>query len=97
LKKQTTLIKLRRSIAFSLGFLVIPAVAMLFTSEVKWGTMDFIIGFTLLFLISFFVQWLYAKLPSKYRFYAIAVAIILFILLWMEIAVGLFDTPIAGN
>lgn len=78
--------------------LSVPLIAMQFTSEVNWQLMDFIIMGVLLFVIAFLVDLLWRSLKNKkYRWIAIAVLIILFLLIWGELAVGIFGTPFAGS
>ncbi len=78
--------------------LLIPFIAMQFTSQVKWSLFDFVImGFLLIFLgltISL-IQYKFIK-PNQ-RVAIIIILIVVFVLLWAELAVGVFGTPIAGN
>ena len=78
--------------------LCIPLVAMQFSSEVNWNMLDFGIAALLLagcgFLISFLLN---QPLISKYRWSVIAGVVLLFFLLWAEMAVGLFGSPLAGS
>jgi len=80
------------------SILLIPLIAMQFTSEVNWQLMDFIIMGLLLFPGFFLVDLIWRSIRNKkYRWIALAIVIILFLLIWVELAVGLFGTPLAGN
>lgn len=77
---------------------MIPLIAMQFTSEVVWTLMDFVIAGVLLLSAGFAMVYLWKRLAqSNYRFYIIAGLILLFLLLWAELAVGIFGSPISGS
>ena len=83
---------------FVLIALSIPLIAMQFTSDVKWGIMDFVIMGGLLFAVALLVDLFWRSLKNKrYKWVFIAMVIILFLLTWAELGVGLFGTPFAGN
>ena len=78
--------------------LLIPLVAMQFTDEVNWTTKDFIIAGSLLFgamLISEIVLRKTKKLNN--RLALLGTILIIVILIWIELAVGIFGTPFSGN
>ena len=78
--------------------LLIPLIAMQFTSEVKWDVFDFIVAAILLITTGFISEFIYRKLASsKYRYILILSIIIFFILIWAELAVGVFGTPFSGS
>ncbi len=78
--------------------LLVPLIAMQFTQEVSWTLMDFVAaGSLLLFtgLVCELVMRTVKKIP--YRI-AICVAILaMCFLVWIELAVGIFGTPWAGQ
>lgn len=77
---------------------MIPLIAMQFTSEVVWTPMDFVVAGVLLLSLGFAATYLWKKLAKNtYRFYIIVGLILLFLLLWAELAVGIFGSPIAGS
>lgn len=78
--------------------LLIPLVAMQFTDKVNWGPFDFIIiGILLLGTgLAYEVLAKRTETASRRAVIAIVLAGILF-LIWVELAVGIFGTPIAGN
>lgn len=81
-----------------LGLLLIPLAAMQFTKEVNWSATDFLLMGALLFVAGTGIEWVLRwKSSPKRKYLFIAVIIILLLLLWMELAVGIFGTPLAGN
>lgn len=78
--------------------LSVPLIVMQFTSEVDWQLLDFLVMGLLLFAVAFLVDLFWRSLQNKkYRWIAIAVVVILFLLIWAELAVGIFGSPFAGN
>ena len=78
--------------------LLIPAVAMQFTSEVKWGPFDFLIAGVLMLGTGLLCDFVIRKVSKfEYRLALCAAVLIAFILIWLELAVGIFGTPIAGS
>ncbi|NQT62314.1 MAG: hypothetical protein HQ556_05085 [Candidatus Marinimicrobia bacterium] len=71
--------------------LLIPLVAMQFTDEVDWDLMDFIVAGALLTFAALAYELASRKLSnSKYRL-AVGIAILaVLIIVWIELAVGLF-------
>ncbi|MEY8780696.1 hypothetical protein AB9K32_09735 [Allomuricauda sp. XS_ASV26] len=86
-------------ILFSIAVLLaVPFVAMQFSSEVNWSLFDFIGAGILLSIIGFTIDFVLCKTRSRNKRPLILLAIfILFLLVWIELAVGLFNTPFAGN
>ncbi|MCT1523394.1 hypothetical protein [Sphingobacterium hotanense] len=78
--------------------LCIPVVAMPFTNEVNWNAFDFLVAGILLFGTVFIIDLLWRNVKNKRNFW-IGTAIVLFLLiiLWAELAVGIFGSPIAGS
>lgn len=78
--------------------LSVPLITMQFTSEVDWQFMDFIIMGALLFIVAFLVDLLWRSLKNKkYRWITILVVIIIALLIWAELAVGIFGSPFSGS
>lgn len=78
--------------------LLIPFIAMQFTDEVNWTPLDFIAAGVLLLGTGLAIEIMIRKVKGlKYRI-VIGVAIVLALLIvWAELAVGLFGTPLAGS
>ncbi|WP_262902801.1 hypothetical protein [Flagellimonas ruestringensis] len=94
-----TISKRQIFILFSIAVLLaVPFVAMQFSSEVNWSLFDFIGAGILLSIIGFTIDFVLCKTRSRNKRPLILLAIfILFLLVWIELAVGLFNTPFAGN
>ncbi|MCP4884370.1 MAG: hypothetical protein GY908_11320 [Flavobacteriales bacterium] len=81
-----------------LALLLIPLVAMQFTNEVNWSLFDFIIAAVLLFGTGFVIDLVIGKTKNiKYRVAILILMVIAFILIWAELAVGVFGTPFSGS
>lgn len=78
--------------------LSIPLIAMQFTTEVNWTASDFLIMGALLFTTAFAVDFVLKKVKTlKSRLILVFGIIALLILIWVEMAVGIFGSPIAGS
>lgn len=78
--------------------LLIPLIAMQFTAEVDWTLFDFIIMGVLLLGTGFMCELVLRKVKnSDYRIGIIAIVLLVFFLIWAELAVGIFGTPFAGS
>lgn len=78
--------------------LLLPLIGMFFSNEINWSFFDFIIMGILILSMSFGIkQVLKATKNIKYRILIIGIILIVFLLLWAELAVGIFDSPFAGN
>ena len=78
--------------------LSIPLIVMQLTDEVNWSFFDFIIMGIMLSITGLALGIITKKIKYyKYRNIFIAIIIMIFLLIWAELAVGLFGTPFAGN
>lgn len=90
----------RLTIIFAIAsvILLLPLVAMQFTSEVNWSVFDFIVAGVLLFGTGGLIEFSLRKIKSiKQRVWIIAGILFILFLVWAELAVGLFGTPFAGS
>jgi hypothetical protein len=89
----------KKWVVFSpLLLLLLPLIGMFFSNEINWSFFDFIIMGILILSLSFSIkQVLKTTKNINYRILIIAVILILFLLIWAELAVGVFDTPFAGS
>ncbi len=91
----------KRLIIILISFLLplfIPLIAMQYTNEVDWNMADFIIAGILLFITGFGLEIILSRIKqTKYRIVFIFILFILFLVIWAEIAVGVFGSPIAGS
>lgn len=74
------------------GILLIPFIAMQLTDDVVWSFVDFLIAgliiFSCLWIIDFILRKPYA---FAMRFLIIFLIVVIFFIIWIELAVGLFD------
>ena len=83
--------RLKFILLFITFLLFIPLIAMQFTNEVDWTLFDFVVAGILLFGTGLIFNLVVRKIKNiKYRI-AICVAILIVLLLiWAELAVGIF-------
>ncbi|RAJ13427.1 hypothetical protein [Olleya aquimaris] len=81
-----------------IAVLSIPLIAMQFTNDVNWSVFDFVIAGILLFSLGLITTYLVKTIKNpKIKIGIIVVLIILFLLIWAELAVGIFNSPFAGS
>ena len=80
------------------GLLSVPLIAMQFSQEVDWDFSDFAVMGALLFGAGLSIELVLRKVPGvKQRLMISGVILLAFLLVWAELAVGLFGTPFAGS
>lgn len=80
------------------AILMVPLVAMAFTSEVQWGVFDFAVMGTLLVGTGMLMVLASRKIQSiGRRVIVIFTLLIALLLTWAELAVGVFGSPFAGS
>ena len=85
-------------IYYALSPLLIPLVANQISEQVNWNAMDFIIMGIFLIFSAYWIQKVIKKIKSKSKKVVfISLIILIFLLLWIEMAVGIFNSPIAGS
>lgn len=78
--------------------LLIPLIAMQFTEEVNWSLADFIVAGFLLYGTGLLCEFVLRKVTKiQYRITICAAILLLLLLVWAELAVGIFGTPLAGS
>jgi bacteriorhodopsin len=78
--------------------LSLPLIAMMITGEVKWTLFDFIVAGGLLTGTGLLCEWVLRKVKKpEYRITLCLSLLVLLILVWVELAVGIFGTPFAGQ
>lgn len=78
--------------------LLIPLLGMLFTNEVNWKIFDFIVAGILLGGTGLTLEFILRKIKTKRnRLFLIIGLFLALILIWTELAVGIFGTVIAGS
>ncbi len=86
------------SVFSPLLLLLFPLVGTLVSNEVNWSFFDFIVMGILILSMSFGIkQVVMITKNTNYRVLIIGMILLVFILIWVELAVGIFDTPFAGS
>lgn len=82
----------------AVALLFIPLIAMQFTSEVNWSAFDFLIGGGLLLGSGLTCEFVLRKTrKTRLRIALVAGVLVILALIWAELAVGIFGTPLAGS
>jgi hypothetical protein len=85
-------------IFYPLFLLLIPLIGMTITDEINWSAFDFIIMGSLLIALSIGINLVSTSVKNlKNRFLYIGILVLIFVLIWAELAVGIFGTPLAGS
>ena len=78
--------------------LLVPFIAMRFTDEVKWDWFDFLIAGVLLFGTGLACEFVLRKVRTLgYRLALVGVILFALFIVWVELAVGIIGTPLAGS
>ena len=86
-----------RKIFFPLLVLLVPLVGVIFY-ELDWSRLDFLVMASLILLLSILINLiLYYADSIKLKLLLVFIVAILFLLIWAELAVGVFGTPLAGD
>lgn len=87
-----------RSMLLAELILLLPLIAMQFTDEVNWSLSDFIIASILLAGIGFSCYVVINGMKKSFTQTLVGILLVIAVLLiWMELAVGIFGTPFAGS
>lgn len=82
----------------AISILMVPLIAMQFTKEVNWSFSDFVVMGLLFLLVGSGIELVRRKNKEfTKRLVYIFLLVLLFLLLWAELAVGIFGTPFAGS
>ncbi|WP_020600867.1 hypothetical protein [Spirosoma panaciterrae] len=78
--------------------LSIPFIAMQVTNEVNWSLFDFIVAGTLLLGTGLMCELVLRTVRKReYRIALVGAILLVLVLVWIELAVGIFGSPIAGS
>lgn len=84
--------------AIILVLLALPLIGMQFSNAIDWKARDFAIATVLLVLAILVIEITKRIVPNKTpRRIFMAVGILVIVLIWLELAVGVFNSPIAGS
>lgn len=90
----------RRTLIFAAAgtLLALPALNMMLGGDVSWSVFDFVIGGILLFGTAFALNFAFGRISStRNRVLAVGAMFLVLVLVWAELAVGIFGTPFAGS
>lgn len=91
-------IRLTAIVILALGLLLIPLTAMQFTAEVNWTLLDFIVAGLLLMSTGLGIEFMLRKVSKTgHRILLFTLIMFALFLVWAELAVGIFGTPLAGS
>ncbi|MRX48799.1 hypothetical protein [Pedobacter puniceum] len=80
------------------AILLIPFIAMQFTTEVDWSLFDFVLMGVLLTGTGLLIELAIRKIKTNpQRLIVLGVILLTFFLIWAELAVGIFGSPFAGS
>jgi hypothetical protein len=78
--------------------LLIPFIAMQFTNEVNWSVSDFMVAGVLLLGTGLLCELVMRKVKNiKTRLAICGVILFALLIIWIELAVGIFGSPFAGS
>jgi len=91
-------LKLTKRVLAPLFLLLIPLFGNIFSNQVNWSLFDFIVMGFLLGLTGLSIHFIIEKLRNKtFKIVTIIFALIIFLMIWVELAIGVFGSPIAGS
>ncbi|MNY04833.1 hypothetical protein D3C86_1375320 [compost metagenome] len=87
-----------RIILLTACILLVPLVAMQFSDEVNWSPGDFIIAGALLVGTGLIFEFVVRKITNPRRRLIIgSILVLAFLLIWADLAVGIFGLPWSGS
>ena len=78
--------------------LLLPFVSSLFNDQIDWDVLDYSVMGSMIFTaisLFFYTNRKFKKTKSSY--WIEIFILVIFLLLWAELAVGIFNTPLAGS
>ena len=95
--KNSFICRIKRILVASSSLLIIPLFFTVISDEFNWSFFDFIImGFMMIFVGILFELVSRVIKSGKRKKLLHGLIILLFLLLWAELGVGIFNSPIAG-
>ena len=78
--------------------LFIPLIGNLFSNQVNWSLFDFIVMGVILGLFGLSIHFVFEKIKQKkLRIILLFLIVLFFLMIWAELAVGIFGSPFAGS
>ena len=83
---------------YPLSLLIIPLLGVILTNTFEWSMFDFLLMGSLLLVLGIGIELTSLNFKQlNTRIAIISFIILLFLLIWIELAVGIFNSPFAGN
>ena len=83
---------------YPLSLLIIPLLGVILTNSVEWSMFDFLLMGSLLLVLGIGIELTSLNFKQlNTRIAIISFIILLFLLIWIELAVGIFNSPFVGN
>jgi len=90
--------RLKFILLITVSLLLIALIAMQFTDEVNWTPLDFVFAGVLLLATGLIFDLVMRKVKNiKYRIVILIILLLGLVLIWAELAVGIFGTPFSGS
>ena len=86
-----------KKIIYTLILLTIPFLSNIYINDFNWSIVDFIIMGVLIFSCLYFISFIRKEFSGIKEILALIIVILFFILLWVELGVGIFGSPFAGS
>ena len=78
--------------------LCVPLFGMLLNLGFDWTIFDFLVAAVLLFGTGLLIEFVLRKVKTQQnRIILVAIILVVLFLVWAELAVGIFGTPLAGS
>lgn len=83
---------------YPLTLLIIPLIGIILTNMVDWSVFDFLLMGSLLLALGIVIELTIINFKQfNTRIAIISFILLIFLMMWIELAVGIFNSPFAGN
>ena len=93
--------KMKKSISILIGtllILLIPFIGGMFREDINWSLADYLIAAVLLLSTGFLLELVNRKIKKiNSRLFISVFIVLLLIIIWAELAVGIFGSPFSGS
>tara|TARA_B110000967_G_scaffold208293_1_gene260005 strand:+ start:896 stop:1165 length:270 start_codon:yes stop_codon:yes gene_type:complete len=87
-----------KRIFYPLLLLLLPLIGSALSDDVNWSLFDFFLMGGMLLLMSTSIHLIISKkISSKNKALLVGISVLIFLLIWAELAVGIFGTPFTGR
>ena len=91
-------LNISKKVLYPLSLLIIQLLGVILTNSVEWSMFDFLLMGSLLLVLGIGIELTSLNFKQlNTRIAIISFIILLFLLIWIELAVGIFNSPFAGN